>query len=109
MVYRVFLRNFPEYSLSFTLPSQLWEDHFWQKQIIWKVQHHVVNLEKTLEYLKIQESCWFESFTEYYWFLKEYFDMFFPIPKYIPQAQNDINHWSCKPHDYLFKNFWVEI
>ena len=50
------------------------------------------NLEKTLEYLQIQESVRSENFTEYYLCIQEYFDISFSTLKYIPQAQNKRNH-----------------
>ena len=46
----------------------------------------IVNLEKILEYLKIQERLRSQNFTEYYLRVKEYFDMFFSTPRYFPQA-----------------------
>ena len=46
----------------------------------------IVNLEKILEYLKIQERLRSQNFTEYYLRVKEYFDMFFSTQTYFPQA-----------------------
>ena len=46
----------------------------------------IVNLEKILEYLKIQERLRSQNFTEYYLRVKEYFDMFFSTQRYFPQA-----------------------
>ena len=46
----------------------------------------IVNLEKILEYLKIQERLRSQNFTEYYLRVKEYFDMFFSTSRYFPQA-----------------------
>ena len=46
----------------------------------------ILNLEKILEYLKIQERLRSQNFTEYYLRVKEYFDMFFSTQKYFPQA-----------------------
>ena len=47
-----------------------------------------VNLEKLVEYLKIQESWQSQNFTENYLCTTKYFDIF--SPKHIPQAQNII-------------------
>ena len=43
---------------------QLWKDDLNKKKVIRKVQHYA--LQKILDYLKIQESLWFENLTEYY-------------------------------------------
>ena len=40
-----------------------------------------VNLEKTLEYLKIQENLRSENFGEYYLSIQEYFDILLGTPK----------------------------
>ena len=50
----------------FALHSQLRKDNFWQKMKFEKCDMTSVNLEKTLEYLKIQESWRAENLTEYY-------------------------------------------
>ena len=52
-----------------------------------------VNIEKFLKYLNIQKSLRSKDFTEHCICIKEYFDMFFCTEKYIPQAQNSVNHW----------------
>ena len=62
-----------------------------------KVRHDVRHLRKTLEYLKIQESLRPENFPGVFLMLKQYFDMFLPTPKYIPQAKNKINHELASP------------
>ena len=53
-----------------------------------------VNLEKTLEYFKIQESVLSENLTEYYLYIFIYFVyyIFFFTLKDIIQAQNKTNH-----------------
>ena len=50
-----------------------------------------VNLEKSLEHLKIQESLRSENLTEYY--LCKGIFLFFSTLKDITQAQNKTNHW----------------
>ena len=52
-----------------------------------------VNIEKFLKYLNIQKSLRSKDFTEHCICIKQYLDMFFCTVKYIPQAQNSINHW----------------
>ena len=51
-----------------------------------------VNLEKTLEYLKIQESLQSENFTQSTIHVKKYFYIFFSTLKYIIEAQSKTNH-----------------
>ena len=62
-----------------------------------------VNLEKSVEYLKIQKNLATENFAEYYLCIKEYFGMLFAAQKHIPQAQNERIHWFCNWYDYLCK------
>ena len=62
-----------------------------------KVRHDVRHLRKTLEYLKIQESLRSEKFLGVLFMLRQYFDMFFSTPNYIPQAKNKINHELASP------------
>ena len=50
-----------------------------------------VNIEKTLDLLKIPKSLWFENFRENYSYVKEYFDRFPSNPKHVPQAQKKRN------------------
>ena len=52
-----------------------------------------VNLEKTLEYPKIQESLRPENLTEYYLCKGMFFFMFFSTLKDIIQAQSKTSHW----------------
>lgn len=53
-----------------------------------------VNLEKKLEYLQIQECLRSENFTDYYFCIMEYFNLFLSTSTYIPQAKNKIIHWT---------------
>ena len=69
-----------------------WNNLSWQKQIIWKVWHDVLQYRKSTRASKIQEILYYENFAEYYLCIKQYFDMFFSTPKHIPHAKSEINH-----------------
>ena len=49
-----------------------------------------VNLENTLENLKIQENLAIWKFTEFYLCTKEYFDMFSSIPKFCKRKMKEV-------------------
>ena len=51
-----------------------------------------INLEKNLEYFKVQKSLRSENFTELYLCIKGQIDMFFSTSKHISQAKHEISH-----------------
>ena len=69
-----------------------WNDLSWQKQIIWKVWHDILQYRKSTRASKIQEILYYEHFAEHYLCIKQYFHMFFSTPKHVQHAKNEINH-----------------